>query len=550
MIGNFYTLRAVALSLSPLLRGNVISGIFSQEKEELVIEIGGGALHLVVSCRQGENICFLHPEFSRARRNSADVLTASWPDTIDSVRLHHSDRILFITLLGGSSLVFLPFPGKSNVLLVTPDGKVADAFQHARELRGTPFTAPTREIVHDVHRLLEEGEAHPECAVLHLLRKVDPLLGRTVSLEILHRSGIAESATFAELKADSSDSLVSSYLELLRELDSPDIRVYLDESRAPLAFSLVPLHHLAHAHEERFADIHAALRTFVYRSRSGSALQTQRNTLVHGLTRWIERTRRSVAAIEEDLHTQSRADLYERYGSLLLTHLHTLQRGTSVANLTADDGPKSIPMDVKLSASANAQRYFEKAKRARRAARETAGRLHFLRERLLRAEALRDALQRTATRQSLETTMKEKSEELDLFGIGPRSKEREELPFRTFTVDGGFQVLAGKSSENNDLLTLHYARPHDLWFHARGAGGSHVVLRVGSANSRVSKKAKEQAAAIAAYYSKMRRGRLVPVAVTEKKYVHKPKGAPAGTVVLQREEVIFATPRLPEEEKL
>ena len=63
------------------------------------------------------------------------------------------------------------------------------------------------------------------------------------------------------------------------------------------------------------------------------------------------------------------------------------------------------------------------------------------------------------------------------------------------------------------------------------------------------KKAKEQAASIAAYYSKMKTAKMVPVAMTEKKYVRKPKGAPAGTVMLEREKVIFAEPRLPENQK-
>ncbi|HTX98773.1 MAG TPA: NFACT RNA binding domain-containing protein, partial [Bacteroidota bacterium] len=111
------------------------------------------------------------------------------------------------------------------------------------------------------------------------------------------------------------------------------------------------------------------------------------------------------------------------------------------------------------------------------------------------------------------------------------------------------EVLAGKSSENNDELTLHVAKPHDLWFHARGSSGSHVVLRVSTGKGEPGKKAREQAAAIAAYYSKMKTAGLVPVAMTEKKYVRKPKGAKAGSVVLEREKVVFVRPGLPEKHR-
>ena len=108
-------------------------------------------------------------------------------------------------------------------------------------------------------------------------------------------------------------------------------------------------------------------------------------------------------------------------------------------------------------------------------------------------------------------------------------------------------MWAGKSSQNNDLLTMKHARPNDLWFHARGSGGSHVVLKSGSGKGEISKRAIEEAASIAAYYSKMKNASTVPVAMTERKYVRKPKGAPPGTVTLEREKVLFVEPRLPEQ---
>jgi predicted ribosome quality control (RQC) complex YloA/Tae2 family protein len=124
-------------------------------------------------------------------------------------------------------------------------------------------------------------------------------------------------------------------------------------------------------------------------------------------------------------------------------------------------------------------------------------------------------------------------------------RKEEQLPFRVFTVAGGFQVWAGKSGENNDLLSTRHTAKNDLWFHARGVGGSHVVLKIGTGKGEVSKQAIEQAAGIAAYYSKMKKSKLVPVTMCEGKYVRKPKGVPAGTVMVEREKTIFAEPALP-----
>jgi predicted ribosome quality control (RQC) complex YloA/Tae2 family protein len=68
---------------------------------------------------------------------------------------------------------------------------------------------------------------------------------------------------------------------------------------------------------------------------------------------------------------------------------------------------------------------------------------------------------------------------------------------------------------------------------------------VSSASGEPGKRAREQAAAIAAYYSKMKNAKVVPVAMTERKYVRKPRGATPGTVVLDREKVLFVEPALP-----
>ena len=106
-------------------------------------------------------------------------------------------------------------------------------------------------------------------------------------------------------------------------------------------------------------------------------------------------------------------------------------------------------------------------------------------------------------------------------------------------------VWVGKNSASNDLLTMKYALPNDLWFHVRGAGGSHVVLRVGTGKTQPSRQAILQTAGIAAYYSKMKNAHTVPVAYCARKYVRKPKGADAGTVTMQREKVIFVEPALP-----
>ncbi len=116
---------------------------------------------------------------------------------------------------------------------------------------------------------------------------------------------------------------------------------------------------------------------------------------------------------------------------------------------------------------------------------------------------------------------------------------------RRFELPGGWIVLVGRSNRENDALTHHLARPDDLWFHARGVSGSHVVLRRGGRKDNPPKDIIARTASIAAYFSKARTSRMVPVVYTEKRFVRKPrKGAP-GLALVQREKVIMAEPREP-----
>ncbi|UCF78482.1 MAG: NFACT family protein [Candidatus Eiseniibacteriota bacterium] len=115
---------------------------------------------------------------------------------------------------------------------------------------------------------------------------------------------------------------------------------------------------------------------------------------------------------------------------------------------------------------------------------------------------------------------------------------------RVFETSDGFTVLVGKNNSENDYITHRLAKPDDLWFHASGMPGSHVVLRA-KGKSAPSRTAIREAASLAAYFSKGRTSSAVPVIYTRRKYVRKPKGARPGTATYTREEFIMARPTKP-----
>jgi predicted ribosome quality control (RQC) complex YloA/Tae2 family protein len=122
------------------------------------------------------------------------------------------------------------------------------------------------------------------------------------------------------------------------------------------------------------------------------------------------------------------------------------------------------------------------------------------------------------------------------------------IPYRRFDIGSGFDVWVGRNAKQNDELTTRAARKFDIWLHARGVGGSHVLLRPPNRTAGVPEGLVLRAAAIAAYYSKARGSSLVPVVVAERKYVRKPRRAPPGTVLVDRHRVVMVEPGLPEQD--
>jgi predicted ribosome quality control (RQC) complex YloA/Tae2 family protein len=118
--------------------------------------------------------------------------------------------------------------------------------------------------------------------------------------------------------------------------------------------------------------------------------------------------------------------------------------------------------------------------------------------------------------------------------------------FRRYELPGGWIVLAGKTDADNEYLSLRFAHPQDHWFHASGCPGSHVLL-LQQEGMEADRDAVRGAAAVAAWHSKARKAKKVPVSVCLAGDVSKQRGSPRGQVTIRRERVIKVTPALPDE---
>jgi len=110
-----------------------------------------------------------------------------------------------------------------------------------------------------------------------------------------------------------------------------------------------------------------------------------------------------------------------------------------------------------------------------------------------------------------------------------------------YNLPGEWRVIVGKTSGDNDWLSIKIARPQDWWFHVRGLPGSHTLL-LAREQLDPDRDTLHLAASIAAYHSKARSAGVVPVSCTRAEYVTKPRGAKTGTVHIRKEQVLKVRP--------
>ena len=108
----------------------------------------------------------------------------------------------------------------------------------------------------------------------------------------------------------------------------------------------------------------------------------------------------------------------------------------------------------------------------------------------------------------------------------------------------GYLLWIGKNARSNDKI-VQKSHKEDIWLHARGVSGSHVIIRMNNSKKMPNIRIIEEIAQFAAYQSKAKGARLAPVIYTKRKYIRKPKGSAHGAVEVQKEKVVIIEPKNP-----
>jgi predicted ribosome quality control (RQC) complex YloA/Tae2 family protein len=278
------------------------------------------------------------------------------------------------------------------------------------------------------------------------------------------------------------------------------------------------------------------------------SLEGEADQLRARLTSRQSRETKRVAALQRQLQGAGSPDTARELGQILLARKDGVPRGAASVVLEAFDGSeRDIALDPSLDAIANAERFFEEARRRERALerlpREIAGAE-------TRLAAFSDALAR----------LERDGPSDDLWGLaggrpaskkGRKGKKRrargappdeERLPYTRLKSSGGLEIRVGRGSRDNDALTFRHSAPDDIWLHASQSSGAHVVLRWGRRDENPPHRDLLEAAVAAAVHSRGRHSGAVAVSWTRRKYVRKPRKSPPGTVAPDRVQTLVVEP--------
>lgn len=301
---------------------------------------------------------------------------------------------------------------------------------------------------------------------------------------------------------------------------------------------------------------------------AASALQHARD---RELGRREKRLASLLAKLDGEASAAAEAARWRQVGELLAANLHRIRRGQHrvvVEDFFSGGVRREIDIDPEVQPQENVARYFKRARRAERGQATIEARRADTRQALQQVQDDRRALDPHSTwtevlRRAPEIwrrdcdpgVLRTPLERLwDAGGPGWQAPARtpaaveEAGPGRRFLVPGGWEIRVGRSNEENDELTHRFAHPNDVWLHASGVAGSHVVLRMGGRSGNPPREVLEIAAAIAARFSKAKHAGTVPVLWTRKRYVRKPRGSKPGLATCTHEKTVFVRPGLPDDE--
>lgn len=487
---------------------------------------------------------------------------------LEAVEQDGLERILRLRIranneMGDSVLLTLvcEIMGKfSNVILVNETGRIIDSLRRVDEdisrvrlvLPAMEYTPPPREerlcmtdcSDADITQRLGDCPAQPLAkAVIRLFEGVSPIVAR----EWEYYTGRGEAVHLPLTEEQHSRFLFAVHQTqeaLLHPAQRHFTTVRTKEGQLKDFSYLRIAQYGAFMVTAEYPSASETLDAFFAQRDHYTRMHQRANDLFRFLVNTSERIAKRTANQKQELLDCDSMETDRRRGDLISANLYRIQRGDRVARVEdfyeADCPAVEIPLDVRLTPAQNAQNYYKKYRKACNARKKLTELIAAGEQEQLYIDSVFDALTRAECESDLAQLRLELTEQGYLRENRRAGKAPKPLPPMHFRSGDGLDIYVGRNNKQNDQLTLKFAEKSDIWLHTQLVHGAHVILV--TEGQTPPDRSVEEAALLAAYYSKGRESAQVKVDYCPAKFVKKPAGARPGMVIYTNYQTAFVTP--------
>mgnify|MGYP003563083043 FL=1 len=511
MHNNYHFIKHLAPSLDVKLKNALLIEVFSQNKDELILGFARDGKEFFIQADLSPSFsCLSFPDtFHRAKKNSVDLFDEVRNQAVSKTFCFQNNRAFYIAFRNDYKLVFKLFGNRSNIILFKED-RPLKVFKHS--------------LKNDWELKLDEFDQYYEKNWLVFeklggdLKKFDPTLGKPV-MEYLDQFG------FSSKTLEERWEMIQN---LYKALDQQIFYVLQD----PTSLWCMP----PEGDAEKFTGPLEAITHFYFQHTKRHHFEKNKYGLLQQLDQQQKSTKNYIQKTSNKLKALEHGVKYDQIADILMANLHRVkpnQKATRLYDFYHDEEIE-IKLNPRLTPQKNAEQYYRKSKNQRIEWDKLRENIDRKRSLLKEIDERIEKIESTASFQELKPYVKTKSEQ--------KQSPNTALPYWLFEKNG-FEILVGKNAAKNDQLTFKVALKNDLWLHAKDTTGSHVVIR--QRGNHYPEDIVEYAASLAAWHSKRKSESICPVSVAPRKYVRKPKGVPAGAVLVDKERVVLVPPEKP-----
>ena len=369
-----------------------------------------------------------------------------------------------------------------------------------------------------------------------------------ISQEICYNAGIDSDLPANVISDRQKEDLFHAFSLMIKTVSEGDFSpVIFEENGMPKEFSVLPLRTFEHLEKKEFDSISVLLETYYstknkltrIRQKSIDLRKVVQNTLEKDIKKYD-------LQLKQIADTQKR-EKYKVYGELINAYGYGVAPGSKemTANNYYTGEDIVIPLDPTLTPTENAKKYFEKYNKMKRTFEALSELTLQVKEEIDHLESILSALDIAL----LEEDLLEIRLEMEQFGYlkkkyqgkGNKKEKITSKPFHYISSDG-YHMYVGKNNFQNEELTFKIATGNDWWFHAKGVPGSHVIVKAN--NEELPDNTFEEAAKLAAFYSKAKDQDKVEIDYIQKKHIKKTPGGKPGFVIYHTNYSMMIEPRI------